>query len=938
MMDQKSLRGVGERIITTFNAFAQPQASVDRAIGGRHIGLEAQRFQLWAHSLGLQRQGHASLDYRVRDSDIVRDRLLEVLLELEGHLGNLLSISNGERDPVEQGQASEGSISSSDSSSGSSYVAQDGDSDQDIFDEVAFRLKCLTERLDALYMIATRIRNPKNRPSRTNDQLYGNIAPADRESYRKEREEIETLTVSYLHRQDLLRTLESQDGTSLISDLEELVSQYASAQNWVMKRTGIANARRKQQFVYWKEHAAKLSGSQSQPHQTQQITPIPDSQPIPYERPHVPISGYAGPSLATSATPLPANAIKPDDMKSVISHQSGFSVPIDAENELQWPAPPKLKGDDNKIFGGWSMADPLRLYGTRQEWIDHEIQHLRVWHCRQHNEEFETQPDFLDHLKLSHPKSSPDQLSDQILSAAIAPSEHIHRGCPYCPSSFSDQLYMRKHIMNHQERFALLSFPSLDDEVDTTQDLDSSDESRYALIRGRAMSALRDFPGIREVACASVAFGNTRVDVDAAYYSMDDSILTLFIRSSSNDFNGHRIDYPFDIIRNLSPRSNGVHLLLSKPPLFKLLVGSRNHFIPCADFTNKEEASISQHTLQAKYGDLHYLRKQMQQLCRFADIDDLEGSSHLNLDGRLQEMNLVIPDNPIVPQAGQIQNMRTTKNKGERDVGSRDDEEEDDENLPHTWTSLSRYQIAHDIHSMAVDTSEPEYETPPIIASEPRFIRFDPDCAICYRPASVQCDCEARKLDLDVRWAEERIMKPIYDNIRSWVQSRSRNALAELLQSQEGITEPYSNLESPVTAGFNQDEARSRWDAICSQLTEKSEHFFSLVDASVPADDEPAVRNPPLDSFEHDPRSDYSHLQDDWSENYESEGGQSGSEQSESDRLSTDAQSPSVVRSEIELSEDERSEGDQPESSQPEGDMLPTDALPNQSPSKTKDS
>ncbi|KAK8861918.1 hypothetical protein PGQ11_008153 [Apiospora arundinis] len=526
MMDQKSLRGVGERIITTFNAFAQPQASVGRAIGGRHIGLEAQRFQLWAHSLGLQRQGHASLDYRVRDSDIVRDRLLEVLLELEGHLDNLLSIAKGDRDPVEHVQDSEGSISSSDSSSGSSYVEQDGDGDESTFNEVAFRFQGLTERLDALYMIATRIRNPRYRPSRTNDQLYGNIAPANRESYRKEREEIETLTASYLHRQDLLRTLEAQDETSSIIDLEELVSQYASAQSWIMRRTGIASARRKQQFVYWKEHAAKLGGSQPQPPKTQQITPVADAHVFQYERPHVAISGYVGPSLATSATPLPANTIKPDDMKSVISHQSGFSVPIDAENELHWPAPPKRKGED-KYFqcpycmilcparyledGYWQKhlihdlqpyhctyeqcEDPHRLYGTRQEWIDHESQHLRVWHCRQHDEEFETQPDFVNHLEKSHPEYVHGRLSEQHFSAALAPSEHVHRDCPYCPSSFSSSLHMQKHVMNHLERFAILAFPSLDDEIDGPQDLNSSYQSRDAPMRGRAISAVRDFPG-----------------------------------------------------------------------------------------------------------------------------------------------------------------------------------------------------------------------------------------------------------------------------------------------------------------------------------------------------------------------------------------------------------------------------------------------------------
>ncbi|KAK8026176.1 hypothetical protein PG990_003999 [Apiospora arundinis] len=906
MMDQKSLRGVGERIITTFNAFAQPQASVGRAIGGRHIGLEAQRFQLWAHSLGLQRQGHASLDYRVRDSDIVRDRLLEVLLELEGHLGNLLSISNGERDPVEQGQASEGSISSSDSSSGSSYVEQDGDSDQDIFDEVAFRLKCLTERLDALYMIATRIRNPKNRPSRTNDQLYGNIAPADRESYRKEREEVETLTASYLHRQDLLGTLESQDELSSGTDLEELVSQYASAQNWVMQRTGIANARRKQQFVYWREHAAKLGGSQSQPPKTQQITPIPDAQVVQYERPHVLMSGYAGPSLATSATPLPANTIKPDDMKSVISHQSGFSVPIDAENELHWPAPPKLEGDD-KYFqcpycmilcparylnnGHWQKhlihdlqpyhctyeqcQDPHRLYGTRQEWIDHESQHLRVWHCRQHDEEFETQPDFVNHLELSHPEYIQGKLSEQVSTAAIAPSEHVHRDCPYCPSSFSGLLHMQKHILNHLERFAILAFPSLDDDTDGKQDLNSSNQSRDAPMRGRANSVLHDFPGIRELRCTGLFFKDASVQMSTIYYSIDDSVITCFARSNPADYAGFRIDYPLDIIKGLRFGYSGICLLLKRPPLFMLLSNSRDEFIPCADFTKyKRATSTLDHELMAQRQDLHHLKRQLEQLFPLADVGAFDTTKYSpfqdredrNMYDQLDAPRLMLPDDAtahpysVLKWCGDMEphyefgpfiaNIRfgaETEHVDHNEYSERGDGDSDDGdslNFRHMWKNPSRYTTAHEIYSVKVNTEFYCEEPPDIYIHERRTSGIDPCCAICHSLASVLCDCEAAALQAYVEDTEWKAMTPIYTGIRAWVQRHTRKAILERFRSRMGTKEIHSDVEAHTTNVPSHEELRSEWDDTCSQFQEIPEYLFSLVKASVPRDDDPAVLFP----------------------------------------------------------------------------------------------
>lgn len=52
----------------------------------RHLAAEEQRFQLWAHSLGLYQQGHASLDYRVRDAEVVKSGFARILEELQTHV------------------------------------------------------------------------------------------------------------------------------------------------------------------------------------------------------------------------------------------------------------------------------------------------------------------------------------------------------------------------------------------------------------------------------------------------------------------------------------------------------------------------------------------------------------------------------------------------------------------------------------------------------------------------------------------------------------------------------------------------------------------------------------------------------------------------------------------------------------------------------------
>lgn len=54
--------------------------------------VEMQRFQLWAINLGLYRQDHSSLDYRLRDNEVVRSFTRELLTSLIEALGESTSL------------------------------------------------------------------------------------------------------------------------------------------------------------------------------------------------------------------------------------------------------------------------------------------------------------------------------------------------------------------------------------------------------------------------------------------------------------------------------------------------------------------------------------------------------------------------------------------------------------------------------------------------------------------------------------------------------------------------------------------------------------------------------------------------------------------------------------------------------------------------------
>ena len=81
MQHPETLRQAGWGIT---NDLALVQRLVKDDLGHRSaVTNELQRFELWATNLGLLHTGHSSLDYRLRDSKLVFDYALFLLVDLE---------------------------------------------------------------------------------------------------------------------------------------------------------------------------------------------------------------------------------------------------------------------------------------------------------------------------------------------------------------------------------------------------------------------------------------------------------------------------------------------------------------------------------------------------------------------------------------------------------------------------------------------------------------------------------------------------------------------------------------------------------------------------------------------------------------------------------------------------------------------------------------
>lgn len=364
-MESTELHELGTEIFAAFSELSGVQDIASHSVGKKLIS-EEQRFRLWAHSLGLHNQGHSSLDYRVRDAVAVKSRLADILVELKQHLENLVSVHRGERQPFEIAAAaaagSDDGASDPESDARSTATRSTSpslSSDDTSFNEVDFRMESVSETLDALYSLATKIKNPRNRPQRAVDELYKHVPAHVRKEYIQEREEAAIAIICHVQRQQLSEGLQHGELEASGMSHDEILEQHASPSSWLVRRAGIANARRKQQFVYYREHAERIirgpagNAPPPRPGERQHNDTLADNQqPFqtqPGQGEHVLTQPDLGAnltrSLATSATRLDETFIKLDDLKSVISHQSRVSTVMNLRGEkLKWPSPPVQTG------------------------------------------------------------------------------------------------------------------------------------------------------------------------------------------------------------------------------------------------------------------------------------------------------------------------------------------------------------------------------------------------------------------------------------------------------------------------------------------------------------------------------------------------------------------------------------------------------------------
>ncbi|KAF3130557.1 hypothetical protein TWF594_010313 [Orbilia oligospora] len=509
--DHSTIQTLNELGLETTELFSkiawkfENDTSIDASIGTL-LSAEADRFGLWAVSLGLFVPGHGSLDYRVREAENIRSVIKGFLETLNESLNETLECFSPE--PGNQGP--DGSLNDS------AVCLSDSDSEDEWWDESGHDgaldpemvVDSIKDPIDRLYKLSTWIRNPSTRFASSKILSHKQI---DEETGVDLLEEFNSFDFNYIEslfaQYRKSKAQDEYDSKDIIEPEEkprsprlsphQVDNSISPTELSLIPRLAHANGRRRQQFSYWRRHREKLA---------LHTTNIGDN----YKRHNLASKGehnhihkvfnepdqIAHPLSVTTATRLnipQQMAIAVNDSLSIVSVSKYATSNWSPDNEkLDFPAPPKCPEGQKFIecpycftlcprnileTEAWkahlirdlrpyvctyeNCTTPNQLYDTRQDWLQHEGSiHRRVFLCPKHpHQYFLSLSDYQEHIFDGHLSSDGNVPINLIIQSNESTLTTPDRPCPICLAWIEDMGALQKHIALHLERFAIFSLP-----------------------------------------------------------------------------------------------------------------------------------------------------------------------------------------------------------------------------------------------------------------------------------------------------------------------------------------------------------------------------------------------------------------------------------------------------------------------------------------------
>ncbi|KAK4186118.1 WD40-repeat-containing domain protein [Podospora australis] len=488
------------------------------------------RFRVWAGNLGALQHGRASLDFRLRESSLMRITVLKLLTQLKDALIKSNEVVQGLRLPLEK-QFSDQHWEDSDSSEDD--VGQERSQCRTHQrTELGQNMLEITQAISALFKLSFKIRNPSTRSttqSTLRALLFKQMIQVD-----------EATTV------DLLTAYADFDVAHIREKFRQMrcASTDEISDDYLVERWGKSVTNRRRFFGYWKRHARKLAQETEEERlrNEQSLSAHPD---VFLANTGTALEGMfantltgnretqstAGETIlsATEGTAYDRKLDDDVDMQSVISYTStAFSH--DGTSMADLPQPPRTETGqaEFKCPYCWVVCpirhakgkhwrehilqdlqpymctyndcpDPDAMYGTRQAWLSHEAQtHRKVWRCFEHTVLFGSPRALKEHLETRHPNLGASQIQTMIDlgHATILDDRSV---CPFC---LSEQPFEQKdlisHMASHMKSLALFSVPISAQDKDDESMSGKSNSSGAQGGGGRSVDSLRsvalDFP------------------------------------------------------------------------------------------------------------------------------------------------------------------------------------------------------------------------------------------------------------------------------------------------------------------------------------------------------------------------------------------------------------------------------------------------------------
>ncbi|KAI9709577.1 MAG: hypothetical protein M1820_003337 [Bogoriella megaspora] len=128
------------------------------------------RFRVWCSNLGALQKGHSSLDWRLRESQLMQSEVKELLKELWIELQECVAVASGVRPPYEESNpfrlnANYTNDDDDDNGEGSGYVSsEEQESDEEEASmphtELQRRFSSICDIMSNMYKLSIRIRSP----------------------------------------------------------------------------------------------------------------------------------------------------------------------------------------------------------------------------------------------------------------------------------------------------------------------------------------------------------------------------------------------------------------------------------------------------------------------------------------------------------------------------------------------------------------------------------------------------------------------------------------------------------------------------------------------------------------------------------------------------------------------------------------------------------